>query len=120
MILIFFLELAIFYLIIYSLIKADKWVKAQCNLVNEKGPTVLDAVSALKSEFIKLNKTFQTKFLPRPFSLKEFNDFITEIITDLLKSFIPGFSFKRKLIALKIIYKLIRNKRRLAATFLKN
>lgn len=118
--LIFFVEVIMFCLLIFCLYKADKWIKLQTQVVKQESPTIIDMIQHFKSEVSGFNNKFQEKLSDKPFEFNEFISFLSELATDIMKSFIPGFRIKRKIVYINLLYKVFKNKERIKSTLVRS
>ncbi len=114
--LIFMVEIILFIAAIYMLVKADNWIKQKTVLTSDNTPKLYDLISNFRFELKTFNRKHGKNKEPKPLNPQELSIFAKELVNDFAKSFIPGFSFKRRFLIFKIFLKVLKNKNRLKAT----
>jgi len=119
LILIFIIELAVFYLVIYSINKANGWVSRQQEYIDEISVKIPENLIKLRAELKTLNSKIEEYRAPKPFSSTEFGMLCGEIFSELLFSRFKKISFGGNFFILPIIIKLWKYRNRIKATLLK-
>lgn len=116
-ILIFFIELALFYLMFYMLFVANKWV---CSKKQEMESLLIDlpeAIKGFRKEINQFNRSITSKKNSNPLSVTEIGNLAGEIALDLMKSRMPIPFVGGKLPIVSVIMKLWKYRNRIKATF---
>lgn len=114
-----FIEFAVFYLAIYSILKASKWVQRKQKMVDELFFDVAHSSIEFRQSLSLLNQELNSKFKIMPFDPKEIGQLIGSLFTDIvILKFRRGGLFKNKFILLSIGTKLWNNRKRIFSTIL--
>lgn len=114
-----FIEFAVFYLAIYSILKASKWVQRKQKMVDELFFDVAHSSIEFRQSLSLLNQELNSKFKIMPFGPKEIGQLIGSLFTDIvILKFRRGGLFKNKFILLSIGTKLWNNRKRIFSTIL--
>jgi len=111
------IEIIVFYFIIYSLVKADRWVNDKIRQVEEISIDLPDYISNLRNELIKFNTNILKEFSHKPLSSQELGMLAGDIITDIIKDKLPIKPLKGKLVVITVLMKLWKYRNRLKVTF---
>lgn len=119
LILVFIIELAIFYLVIYSINRANNWVNRKQEYIDEISVKISENLIKLRAELKNLNFKIEKYREPKPFSSSEFGMFCGEIFSELIFSKFKKIPFGKNFFILSIIIKLWKYRDRIKATLLK-
>ncbi|OGI22538.1 MAG: hypothetical protein A2287_08345 [Candidatus Melainabacteria bacterium RIFOXYA12_FULL_32_12] len=114
--LIFTFEIVIFYFIVYSLVKANRWVNDKQRYVDEISIDLPELIKQWKKELEAFNQKVKSQFNYEPLSTQEIGFLAGNIITDILTSRIPIFPFKNKFVVFSVFMKLWKYRHRIQAT----
>lgn len=110
-------SLIIFYLVIYSIIRANRWINDKQRLIDEISIDLPEKIKTVRNSLEIFNRKIKEKYTPKPFSIQELSNFAGNFITDLIKSKIPAHPLKDKFLVFSILMKLWKYRHRLKATF---
>ncbi|EKE02838.1 MAG: hypothetical protein ACD_20C00326G0007 [uncultured bacterium] len=114
--LIFTFEFVISYLIIYSLIKANRWVNKKQRYIEEISIDLPEYLEQCKKELKAFNERVKAQFTHEPLSAQELGYLAGNIFTDILTSRVPIFPFKNKFFIFSVLSKLWKYRHRIRAT----
>ena len=117
-ILIFFIELAVFYLLFYILFIANKWVSKKRQEMEDILIDLPEAIKRFRREIKLFNKSMTSKECLNPLSVNEIGSIAGEIVMELMKSrmHIPFVGGKFPLVS--VAMKLWKYRNRIKATLM--
>lgn len=115
-----FVEFAVFYLLTYTIIRANKWVNQKQEEVNEYLYILPYKAIELRESLKLINTELNNHYKEKPFDAKELGYFAGEVFSDLLKLKLTGGGlFKNKFVLFSLATKFWNNKNRLLETMLR-
>lgn len=118
-IIVIFIEFAVFYLALYSILNASKWVQEKQQIVDELFNDVAHSSIEFRQSLSLLNQNLDSKFKVQPLDYKELGSLASSIFSDLVNLRLsPGGLFKKKFIVLNIVTKLWSYRKRIYSTIL--
>jgi hypothetical protein len=118
LIIFFFIYVILCFTIIYSLLRTNKWVNEKQRLIEELSIDIPDYINQFRAELKKFNHKLEYQYIPAPLSSQELGSFVSEIISDIVKSKIPISPFKNKLFIFSTFFKIWKFRHRLKATLM--
>lgn len=112
------IELIIFYLILYSLLKARIWVRNRQIFIDEISEELPEIIRKLRNELENFNYKITHPSGPKPLSSQELGYITGTILTEILTAKIPKFGIKNHFVIFSIIAKLWKYRDRFKATLL--
>ncbi len=116
LIIIFVVELLVFYLIIYGITRLNRKICEKQAYIDEIFIELPEFFHELKSIIKGFNSSINKKVTVKPFSQSELNSFIGGIANDFLKYKFPLFFFNKSFLYFNLIFKFWSNKQRILAT----
>lgn len=118
LILILFIEIALVYLIVISIKKANNWVMETQEIIDDLAVRTPEDLKDFRNEIINFNTQLKNTLIPQPLNVQEFSTFISEIFVDLIKSRLPIGGLSKKFVLFSILLRLWKYRYRLKATFI--
>lgn len=114
------IELIVFCIVLYVLIRANIFVNTLQKEVNELYIYLPVTIRDIKNDLKAFNQTLKSKFEARPLDAQEIGFLIGKIFSEIIFARFSVFPFKKKLVLTSIMLKLWNIRERLKVTFLKS
>lgn len=116
-IIVIFIEFAVFYLALYSILNASKWVQEKQQMVDELFSDLAHSSIEFRQSLSLLNKNLDSKFKAKPLDYIELGSLVSSVFSDLINLRLSrGGFFKKKFIVLNIVTKLWSYRKRIYST----
>ncbi|MEI7473925.1 MAG: hypothetical protein WCK67_04030 [bacterium] len=114
-----FIEVAVFYLIIYSIFKASKWVQEKQELVDELLYEMPYKMIEFRKNLSVLNDEIDDKFKIKPLDSQELGYLAGVIVSAIIKwKFKGGGLIKNKFVVFSLVSKLWNYRKRIMTTII--